>query len=181
MKNLKKLLKRIFLFTLFFGLMGCVKDIDLDQVEDIQLKPAAVIDLVDFKLEADLSNNYDPGVPVKHDKTVPFELITDDLKESVSSVDLYFKYYNSLPRLFNGTILFLNDKNRVRQKIEFEIPPGTKEDPETFNFTHTFEGNDLRSLHQATKVRVELEMQPGVKALEGILQLQSSAAYRFHF
>lgn len=181
MKNLKELLKLFLLSFILFGLSGCVKDIDLEQVEEIQIKPTAVIDLVNFSLEADLSNNYEPGVPVKLEKTVPFEVVTNDLKESVVSVDLAFEYFNSLPRLFNGTVLFINDKNKVKQKIEFEIPPGSQEDPETFRFIHTFADNDLESLNQATQVKVELEMQPGPEALKGLLQLKSTAAYRFQF
>ncbi len=181
MKNLKALLKFFLLFLLFSSFWGCVKDIDLDQVEEIQLKPTAVIDLIDLSLEADLSNNYDPGVPVKMDKTVPFEVVTNDLKESVTQVDLIFEYFNSLPRTFNGTIRFLNDKNRVKQEIVFEIPPGTKENPEKLMFTYTFGGKELEMLNQATKVKVELEMQPGPGTLEGVLQLKSTAAYRFQF
>lgn len=181
MKNPKDLLKFFLLLFLLWSFSGCVKDIDLDQVREIQLRPAAVMDLVNLSLEADLSGNQDPGVPVTLHKTVPFEIVTNDLKENVVGVDLSFAYFNSLPRTFNAAVYFLNEKNRVRQEIQFIIPPGSKEDPERYEFTHTFRGNELNSLHEATQVKVELEMQPGPGALEGVLQLNSTAVYRFQF
>lgn len=181
MKNLKALLKFFALLFILLSFSGCVKDIDLDQAQEIQLKPIAVIELVNLSLEADLSDNDDPGIPVTLEETIPFEVVTDDLKESVIRVDLSFDYFNSLPRTFNGAVYFLNDKKRVKQEIQFVIPPGSKQSPESYQFIHTFSGEDLKSLHQATHVKVELEMQPGPGAVEGLLQLKSTAAYRFQF
>ncbi len=181
MKNLKALLKFFPLLFILLSLSGCVKDIDLDQAQEIQLQPVAVVDLVNLSLVADLSDNYDPGIPVTLDETIPFEVVTNDLKENVIHIELSFDYFNSLPRTFNGAVYFMNERNRVKQEIQFVIPPGSKEDPESFQFTHTFSGDELKSLHQATQVKVELEMQPGPGALEGLLQLKSTAAYRFQF
>lgn len=181
MKNLKDLLKVTLLsFVVFLSLTACVKDVDFDQVDEILLQPTAIIDLVDFTLNADLLE-YDPGIPVEVSKEMSFEVVTDDLKESIIGVDLGFEYFNSLPRTFNATIYFLTDRNKVKNKIEFEIPPGSEESPVILDFNQYFEGEELEALNSSTKIKISLEMQPGPGATDGQLQLKSTAAYKFLF
>jgi len=183
MKNLQDLLKiPLFAIFLLLFLNSCVKDIDLDQIEEIRLQPRAVVDLINFHREADLIPNVDPGIPITLEKTFPFEVITDDLEESVIGVDLGFEYYNSLPRTFNVEIKFLDDRNRVKQTREFEIPPGNKSIPATNNFIFSFTtAKELELLSESTQVKINFTMQPGPGATEGEIKLLSSAVYKFEF
>lgn len=175
------LLRLVLVCFSVIGFTGCVKDVDLDQMEEITLQPKAVVDLVSFKLEADLIPNKDPGVPISVEKTVAFEVITDDLEQDVVGVELGFDYFNSLPRTFNVSLVFLDDRNRVKQSVEFDIPPGSDENPVSFHFTHSFEGKNLELLTESTEVKVTVVMQPGPGATEGQLELLSTAAYQFEF
>lgn len=181
MKKIAAPSKILFLYFLALGLTGCVKDVDFDQVKEINLQPTAVIDIINFDMEADLSQNTDPGIPVKVEKTVPFNVLTEDLKESVVRVDFQFDYFNSLPRTFQGYIYFIDDRNRVKQQIPIEIFPGSKENPEKDTTISSMEGKDLEALHEATQVRVELEMQPGPGLEGGELKIRSVAAFQFLF
>lgn len=175
---LKKLLPVLFMAI---GLTACVKDVDLDQVNEISLRPTAVIDLVNFALEADLKENIDPGVPVKVSETIPFDVLTEDLKENVVRIDFRVEHYNSLPRTFKGNIFFLNNRNHVKQQIPVEILPGSIENPEHDFFITSMEGSDLKALHEATQVKVEMEMQPGPGLEGGQLRLNTTAAFQFQF
>lgn len=183
MKNLKDLLKiPLLAISLFFGFTSCVKDVDLDQIQDIRLQPRAVVDLINFHREADLIPNIDPGIPISHEEVIPFEVITDDLEESVVGIDLGFEYYNSLPRTFQVEIAFLDDRNRVKQIRQFEIPPGTKNLPATNTLTFSFTtAKELELLGESTQVKVKFTMEPGPGATEGEIQLVSTAAYQFEF
>jgi len=107
--------------------------------------------------------------------------VTNDIKESVTGVELTFEYSNSLPRTFNTTIYFMTDRNVVNHKIEFEIPPGSKESPVIYDFIEYFEGEELEALNNSSKIKVNLEMQPGPGATDGQLELKSTAAYNFRF
>lgn len=182
MKNLKDLLK-IPLLTIagFLFFTSCVKDVDLDQIQEIRLQPKAVVELFRFERETDLIPNVDPGVPIPVEQNVPFEIITSDLEESVVGVALGMEYFNSLPRSFEVEILFLNDRNRVKQALSFEIPAGTEESPVTQGLVFEFKGEELELLNESTQVKLKFEMQPGPGASGGQIQLLSTAAYQFEF
>lgn len=181
MKNLKDLLKVPLLSIVFISILtSCVKDVELNQIEEIQLTPTAVIDLLDFTLEADLLA-FEQQEAIGFDKEVSFEVITDDLKQNVTSVDLVFDSTNSLPRKFHANLYFMTDRNYVNHIISFDILPGSKEIPEVSTFVETFEGETLNALNKSSKIKIRMEMEPGPGATEGQFQLISTAAYNFEF
>lgn len=181
MKNLKDLLKVPLLSIVFIlVLTSCVKDVELDQIDEIQLTPTAVIDLLDFTLEADLLA-FEQQETIGFDREVTFEVVTDDLKQNVTSVDLFFDTTNSLPRKFQATLYFMTDRNRVNHTISFDILPGNKETPQISTLKETFEGEALNALNESSKIKIRMEMDPGPGATEGQLQLLSTAAYNFEF
>lgn len=182
MKNLKDLLKIPLLSIFgFLILTSCVKDVDLDQIQEIRLEPKAVVELFNFEREADLIQNGDQGDPITVEETIPFEIITSDLEESVVGVDLGFDYFNSLPRTFDVEILFLDDRKHVKQSISFQIPPGTEGIPVAKHTVFNFQGKELELLNESTQVKLKFEMQPGPGASGGQIQLLSIAAYQFEF
>ena len=182
MKNLKDLLKiPLLTISLFFGFTSCVKDVDLDEIQEIKLQPKAVVELFNFEREADLIPNMDFEGPFAVEKTVPFEIITSDLEESVVGVDLGFDYFNSLPRTFDVEIIFLDDRSRVKQSISFQIPPGTEGIPVAKDTVFNLQGKELELLNESTQVKLKFEMQPGPGASGGQIQLLSTAAYQFEF
>lgn len=181
MKNLKDLLKYSLFFTVFILMMtSCVKDVEMDQMKEIELMPTAVIELVNFTLEADLVA-YEQQEPISFDKEVSFEVVTNDLKENVNSLDLVFDYLNSLPRTFNATLYFIDSRNRVQSLVSFEIPPGSKEIPVRSEIVETYTGEALITLNQSSVIKIKMEMQPGPGTSEGQLSLQTSAVYNFVF
>ncbi|MEG9328652.1 hypothetical protein SAMN04488034_104221 [Salinimicrobium catena] len=183
MKNLKDLLKiPLLTISIFFISVSCVKDVDLDQIEEIKLQPKAVVDLINFELNADLIPTLDLGNPFTTEEIIPFNVITDDLEESVVGIDLGFEYYNSLPRTFNVEINFLDDRNRVKQTRKFEIPPGSKNFPADNQLIFSFTtAKELELLSESTQVKAKFTMQPGPGATEGEIKLLSTATYQFEF
>lgn len=181
MNNLKDLLKVPLLYIVFFlSFTSCVKDVDLNQIDEVQLSPTAIVDLIDLTLEADLLA-FEQQEPISFDREVTFEVVTEDLEKNVTSVDLIFEYANSLPRNFTATLYFLTERNGVSNIVSFDILPGSQDQPETSSITTTFVGAELKALMESSKIRINMEMQPGPGATEGQLQLNSSAAYNFEF
>ena len=70
MENLKELLKASLLSIVYFlSLTVCVKDVALDLVDEIRLKPTAIIDLMDYTLEADLLA-FDQQQPISFEQEI---------------------------------------------------------------------------------------------------------------
>lgn len=177
-------LKTIIAYALFPVLLlgtSCVKDIDLEQANEIVIPPTAAIDLVYFTLALEDFTPANTIGPKIADDVVRLEFLDDDyIQNNLVGADLNFVYYNSFPSPIRSELVFLSENERVQYRISFTIPGGSPEDPGVINYTEIVQGEDLEDFKQSIKLRVELEMFSG--AIEqGQLQLKSKAFLKFEF
>lgn len=179
-----------FFLTKFTGLiaiscllLGCVKDIDLNQREDITLSPDLQIDLLIY--EIDQSQFVDPAtgnLKTRISDTVRLEFLDDDyIQEDLSSVDFYFRHINTFPRAIDSEIRFLSESNREQFAVNYTIQPGAAGNPVTTEQFELIEEDRINLVRRSIKMVVELEVQPGTAAFEGELDFASKGFFSFEF
>ncbi|WP_231919785.1 hypothetical protein [Salegentibacter salegens] len=139
MKNF--LAKSISLMLIGGVLSSCVKDVDLEQKEEISLSPDVQIDLLIYDI--DQSQFVDPstGNSKTHiSDTVRLEFLDDDyIQEDLSSVEFYFRHINTFPREIESKIRFLSDANQEQFAVNYTIKPGVDGNPVTTEQFEFFE------------------------------------------
>ncbi|PRX45225.1 hypothetical protein SAMN05878281_0295 [Salegentibacter salegens] len=122
-------------------LSSCVKDVDLEQKEEISLSPDVQIDLLIYDI--DQSQFVDPstGNSKTHiSDTVRLEFLDDDyIQEDLSSVEFYFRHINTFPREIESKIRFLSDANQEQFAVNYTIKPGVDGNPVTTEQFEFFE------------------------------------------
>ena len=164
-------------------LSGCVKDIDLDQREDISLSPDLQIDLLIY--EIDQSQFEDPAtgnLKTRISDTVRLEFLDDDyIQEDLMAVNFYFRHINTFPRPIESKIRFLSKSNREQFAINYTIQPGASGNPITTEQYELIEEDRIGVVRRSIKMVVELEVQPGTSAFEGELDFASKGFFSFEF
>lgn len=177
MVPMKKLFRLTFSFLLFIH-FSCVKDIDVDQYEEIVFPPSAALDLVYFTLD---ETRFQNGVTKAGDE-VRLEFLDDDyMQDGLVRADLNFIYTNSFPQDFITHINFLSENNSVMYRFSIPVPAGSINNPETVNYIEIISGPEVDQFKRAIKMKVEIEMQPNSEAIEGELQLKSKGVFNFEF
>jgi hypothetical protein len=179
-----------FFFTKFTGLavvscllLGCAKDIDLSQREDITLSPDLQIDLLIYDI--DQSQFEDPttgNLKTRISDTVRLEFLDDDyIQEDLSAVDFYFRHINTFPREIKSKIRFLSESNAEQFTVNYNIQPGATANPVTTEQYELIEEDRINLVRRSIKMVVELEVQPGTAAFEGELDFASKGFFSFEF
>lgn len=177
-------LKRFVAFLIILsGLSSCVKDIDLDQAEDIRLKPDLQVDLLIFDVEESDFKDPDSGLPRSVIKdTVRLEFLDDDyIQNDLNKVEFRFRYTNSFSNSFSSRVLFLSENNALQHRVDFIIAGGDKINPvvtENIDFTGPEEIDRIR---RTIKMVVEIEVLSGALPVDGSLKFQSKGLFSFQF
>lgn len=142
MKLMKNFLAKSISLMLIGGVLSsCVKDVDLEQKEEISLSPDVQIDLLIYDI--DQSQFVDPstGNSKTHiSDTVRLEFLDDDyIQEDLSSVEFYFRHINTFPREIESKIRFLSDANQEQFAVNYTIKPGVDGNPVTTEQFEFFE------------------------------------------
>lgn len=173
----------ILLLILVSGLTSCVKDVDLDQAEDIRLRPDLQVDLLIFDVEASDFTDPKSGLPRTIIKdTVRLEFLDDDyIQNDLSKVEFRFRYTNTFSNSFSSRIYFLSETNALQHQVDFIIAGGDKTAPvitEKIDFTGE---NDIDRIRRTIKMVVEIEVLTGGQPVDGNLQFQSKGLFSFQF
>lgn len=184
MKFLSSFLTKIIsLLAIGFSLCGCVKDVDLEQREDITLGPDVQIDLLIYNI--DQSQFIDPetdNLKTSISDTVRLEFLDDDyIQEDLSSVEFYFRHINTFPREIESKIRFLSNGNTEQFTVNYTIKPGADGKPVTTEHYELIEEDRINLVRRTIKMVVELEVQPGTSAFEGELDFASKGLFTFEF
>ena len=175
---------RVLLLLIFIsGLTSCVKDVDLDQAEDIRLKPDLQVDLLIFDVDEIDFTDPESGLPRKIIKdTVRLEFLDDDyIQKDLNKVEFRFRYTNTFSNSFSSKIFFLSETNALQHRVDFIIAGGDKTAPvitEKIDFTGPHEIDRIR---RTIKMVVEIEVLSGGQPLGGNLKFQSKGLFSFHF
>ncbi len=178
--SLKKTLSKIAFLTILLVFSSCVKDVDLDQAEDIVLTPEAAIDLVYFTIT---SEDFSPGpglVDTARDETRLDFLDDDYIQNSLVQADFNFRFTNTFESPLTATIKFVSPGNAVQHTIIIPVPQGSIGSPATVDFTEIINENQINRVRRSIKVSIEITRHEPL-AVEGSLQLESKGFYYFEF
>lgn len=160
---------------------SCVKDVDLDQYNEIVIPPTAAIDLIYFTLEKEDFIDA-AGNPKTANDNVRLEFLDDDyIQDGLMRADFNFVFTNSFQQQFTTTFKFLAENNSVQHSFKIDVPAGTAGSPATVNYTELIPESQINVIRRSIKLLVEIEMQPNSAPVEGELQLESKAFYKFEF
>ncbi|MGM0932133.1 MAG: hypothetical protein ACQEWD_01670 [Bacteroidota bacterium] len=165
------------------ALTGCVKDIDLDQAEEIGLSPDIDVDLLIYDISEDYFYQSGNNVfqPVIRD-TVRLEFLDDDyIQKDLTEVEFYFRHINTFPQRFSHTIKFLSNAGREQILIQYEVAPGSLNNPVETDYTEIIEENRIHLVRNSIQMVVELEAHPNSDEFKGELKFASTGLFKFDF
>lgn len=177
-----KLFIRLCVFPVFILVTSCVKDIDIDQAQEIVIPPSVALDLVYFTLDpSDFVQSSASGPFVARDE-VRLEFLDDEyIRDGLVRADYNFVFINSFPQTFRATFTFLSENNSVRYRVSFDVPAGSASTPATIDYTEIIDIDEIDAIRRSIKMRMQIEGMPNEEAFEGQLQLKSKAFYNFEF
>jgi len=177
------LVRSIGLVLIGIVLCGCVKDVDLNQKEEISLSPDVQIDLLIYDIDQSQFKDPSTGNIKTHiSDTVRLEFLDDDyIQKDLSTVEFYFRHINTFPREINSKIRFLSDANQEQFAVNYIIKPGTAGNPVTTEQFEFIEEDRIHLVRRTIKMVVELEVQPGSSKFEGELDFASKGLFSFEF
>lgn len=178
--SLKKSLLKISFLTLLLLNYSCVKDVDLDQYEEIILTPEAALDLIFFTITNDDFTNTSGGEATAGDETRLDFLDDDYIQNDLVRADFNFRFTNTFQSPLTATIRFLSPSNAVQHTIVIPVPPGSAGDPSTVDYTETIFEDQIGKIRRSIKVSVEITRHDPI-AVDGSLQLESKGFYYFEF
>jgi len=101
-----------------FLILSCTKDIDIDQLDDIEINPTYLITLVYFKLYApDFLDSVNTEVPIQVD--IVRASMSDIPQEYLKKIEFNIVTTNTFNRDFNAKIVFID----ANQKPIYELTP----------------------------------------------------------
>ena len=162
---------------------GCVKDIDLDQADQISLSPDLDVDLLIYDISEEYFFKSENNVfqPIIRD-TVRLEFLDDDyIQKDLTEVEFYFKHTNSFPQRFSNTIKFLSNSGSEQIVIQYEIAPGSTNNPVETDHTELIEENRIHLIRNSIQMVVELEAHPNSEEFKGKLKFASNGLFKFDF
>lgn len=179
----KNLLPQVLFFFILTSLSSCVKDIDLDQAEDISLRPKLLVDLLFFELNDEDFQNPDPNQQkVILRDTVRLEFLDDGyIQKDLMEVELNFKHTNSFPQDFVNTISFLSENNRQQHVIKLNVEAGKDNNPRETEKTELLKAEQLSGIKNSIKMVMEVEFLPNDEPLSGELKFESKGLFSFEF
>lgn len=123
MKNKKVIFFcKILLLSICFN--ACVKDIDLDQAEDIELSPEIAVSLLNFDFSVDDLDNYDTSMDfdVVVDEEIMGEVLFSRFDDSLFQEDLdriviKFEGSNTFNETFVVTLTFFDENDTITHEL----------------------------------------------------------------
>jgi hypothetical protein len=167
----------VFFFILLFS--SCVKDVDMDQYNEIAIKPEAALDLIFFNLTNEDFSIENNNLRAADDTRLDF-LDDDYIQNNLLRADLNFRFTNSFESEFVAVMRLLSEANAVQHEIQIPIPAGTGTSPAKVDFTDIIYENQIGKIRRSIKISVEITTQDAT-LMDGELQLESRAFYYFEF
>lgn len=169
------------LLPVFLLVLSCVKDVDLDQYEEITIPPTAALDLIFFTLTSeDFIDN--TGEFEKATDDVRLEFLDDEyIQNGLVEAWFNFRFTNSFAQPFTATFRFLSESSALMHTIIIEIPAGGGDTPAVIDYSEIISGSNINRIRNSIQLEVEIEIHPNSAPVEGELQLESRAYYTFDF
>ncbi len=178
----KQIIKYSFLVVTIIGLslLSCVKEVDFDQADDLEISPVIESSLIFFEGQANnFLLNTNEIISIKDSVTVEFfdsAFIVDNLIKS----EFVFEAVNSINRGFQVRVDFINDVEQEVHTFTLTASPSTDGNDVLSNHTEVFEDEKLEALKSTTKIVFTLSLLPGEtisQSTPGRIQLKSKAIF----
>tara|TARA_R100000935_G_scaffold51092_1_gene77365 strand:+ start:475 stop:1026 length:552 start_codon:yes stop_codon:yes gene_type:complete len=178
-------LHKIPILLVLFGIVmiSCIKDVDLDQSEEIALTPDLQVSLLIFDVTADDFTNPDTGeFQAIIGDTVRLEFLDDSyIQNDLNTVEFSFKYTNSFSQAFRNKISFLSEDNSLQHVVNFDILPGKKDNVVETNWIEFIENENIDVIKNSIKMVVEIQVLPNQDPFDGELKFESKGLFSFEF
>lgn len=140
---------RFLSFFILLTLSSCIKDVDYDQLDNIDLEPTMKVALV----YANLTGSDFQTTSYQSDIT-EFDVFDNDYaQDDVVKLDLLFGFENNFNKDFDISFEFLDKDLNLVTTLNFLSKMGT-----TLDKTVVFEDTNLKQLLQARAIRVSIQM-----------------------
>lgn len=176
--NTNHLLLCVFLI-IALSFVGCVRDTDFSQADEITLTPVVELDLIYFNLTA--GDFFDPITATPRLRvidTTEIRFLDDSgIQEGLKRAEFLFNFTNSISRTFEVDFQFLSEQNDTTYTTGTNVMQGSLQEPVQTTFTENIEGEEILNLTRSDKVVVIVTIPSSNQNLEGELNLQSKTTY----
>lgn len=165
-----------------FLFSGCMEEVDFGQADDFHLRPGLEVDLVFFDLDAALLPELPAGGIESHRERVALEVLSSEfVRKNLSAAELYFRQRNSFSRPFDISVRFLSASGAEQLRIDFQVAPGTPEQPVVTHHTEVIGEERIKMLKESTQMEIILEMgaMEGSGSGAGALNFASKGLFKF--
>lgn len=171
------------IFLLTCGLTSCMKDVDLNQAENIRLNPKVQVDLLIFDVdEAAFVDSSTKELKTVIRDTVRLEFLDDDyIQENLKEVQFSFKYANTFPHAFNSSIYFLSESNNLQHRVDFYLPASLGGSPAITEKIEIIPEERIHEVRRTIKMVVELNAITGDEPFIGKIHFQSKGLFIMEF
>ena len=169
-------MKRIGLVGVFLILIGCVKDVDFNQMDAVEIKPVYIASIAYFDLVGNDFLDEDLN-ELAHIEDFILTQIKGNNVENIAKLEFTFVFSNSFPRDFLATVFFLDASGNLVYQFEpvIEIMRNT----ENVKTVITVEQPDIETIYKAARAGFFMQLisdENNVITPEtpGVLNLKSS-------
>ncbi|WP_189360261.1 hypothetical protein [Algibacter mikhailovii] len=178
-RSIKKPCLPLILVLLFFS---CVKEVDFDQANDLELTPVMSSSLVFFDESASSFVESGSEIDIIQEFLI-IDLFTDTfIVENLVKAEFVFLGKNALNRDVNLQVDFLDDLDVLVHRFSIEQEAAVEGSEVFTEYIETFEGDTLLALKSTIKIVFTLRLiaeDPIPDDITGRVELQSSSNFYF--
>ena len=172
-------------FFLILGIVAlaisCVKNVDFDQVNDLQLTPVFDVSLLFFEETPDRFIADDMEVIGNFISDTTDLVISENsfVIENITRAELEFEFTNTISRNFRAEVVFLNAERVPIRTIDLNIPENQAGSATTH--IENFPKEDINVIAATAQLVINFFLLPGGEAItrntQGILKLRSKGTF----
>ena len=167
------------LSILMFSINSCVSDVDLDQIDEIVLRPRVEADLVFFTVEStDFETIESDNFQITIRDTTRLEFLDDTvIQEYLRELELTYAARNTFVQGLVNRSMFINDIGDIQYEVSFPINASQNGEEVTTIFQTVLNEQDVEAVRNATVLVNEVTLFVNGQVSPGMLSLQSKALY----
>lgn len=177
MKQISKYKILILALNLIF--FACTKDVDFNQINDLEISPVIESSLVFFDEPANRFLENENEVLITQDFIMVDFFDDEFVVDNLVRTDLVFETENSINRRFDLQIDFFDNSGQLQHSFSI-----TQEPLSNNNYTEVFEDDALDALKNTTVIVFTLRLSSGNPAINettpGSIKLKSKAVFYFN-
>lgn len=157
-----------------------MKDVDVDQFDEIILPPSATLDLIFFTLQPeDFVDS--SGSPQSASDELRLEFLDDDyIQTGLKSAEFNVVFTNTFDQPLRANFRFESESRGLQYSFSVDIPAGSEASPAVVNYTEVVPESQIDKIKRSIWLATEIELAGPVPS-QGKLKLESKGLYNFEF